>query len=104
LILIKDFRIIKKNNNNIKLIKKRFIISISFKLVFKRLINFISFFLKYIFIRSKDYYFINFVKVFILMYRMRLSIIYFKGASLVKRLDRRAFAIWNFILTKLKLN
>jgi hypothetical protein len=40
----------------------------------------------------------------ILACRTRLGIIYSKGASLIKCLDRRAPAMWNLVLTKLKLN
>ena len=67
--------------------------SIDSELVSGGLINFMNFFLKYISTRNGDYCFKNFARVFILVYRTRLDIIYSGGVFPAKRLDRRASAI-----------
>ena len=67
-------------------------------------IDFVGFFLGRVSTRSGDYYFENSARVFTLARRTCFGVTWSGGASPAKRLERRAPAMWNFVLTRLRLN
>jgi hypothetical protein len=99
-----DFRTTGGDDDNARSTGRGLITSTGSGLASRGSISFVGFFLRRVSTRSKDYYFENFARVFVLARRTCLGIACSGGASLAKRLDRRAPAIWNFILTKLRLN
>jgi hypothetical protein len=104
LILTGDFRTTGGDDGNARSTGRGLITSTGSGLASRGSISFVGFFLGRVSTRSGDYCFENSARVFVLARRTRLGVACSGRVSPAKRLDRRAPAMWNFVLTKLRLN